>query len=226
MAGQGRRFSDAGYKLPKPLIDVNGKPMIQRVIENLGMEGNYIFIVQNEHYEKFGLEKILCSIVPECTIIIIDGMTDGACVTALEARDLIDTTEDLVIANSDQLADFNPSQFLDECQGYDAGILTVKRNEEKYSYARIEDGMIVEVAEKKVISDDATVGIYYFKRGSDFVRYADSMIAKNIRTNNEFYICPVFNEFISDGKQIRAVRAKGMDCLGTPEDLKNYLESK
>jgi hypothetical protein len=113
----------------------------------------------------------------------------------------------------------------------DGGILTFKATHPKWSYAQLgDDGFVSEVAEKKVISDNATVGLYYWRNGSEYVKYAEQMIAKNIRVNNEFYVCPVFNEAIQDGKKIKIKPVPGMWGIGTPEDLdyflKNYKEEK
>lgn len=228
MAGHGSRFSQAGYTFPKPLIEVNGKPMIQVVVENLNIDAHYIFIVQKEHYEKYQLKYMLNMIAPGCDVIQVDGVTEGAACTTLLARHLIDNTEPLVIANSDQYVEWDSNECLYAftADGIDAGIITFPSVHPKWSYARLNDrGFVAEVAEKKPISDLATVGIYYWKRGSDYVKYADQMISKNIRTNNEFYVCPVFNEAIGDGKLVRVKNIKKMWGIGTPEDLSTYLEA-
>jgi len=227
MAGHGSRFTQAGYTFPKPLIEVNGKPMIQVVVENLNIEAHYIFIVQREHYEKYQLQYMLNMIAPGCEIIQVDGVTEGAACTTLLAKEFIDTDDPLLIANSDQYVEWNSNECLYAftADGIDAGILTFKSVHPKWSYARLgEDGFVAEVAEKQPISDLATVGIYYWKRGANFVKYAEQMIQKNVRTNNEFYVCPVFNEAIADGKKIRVKNIEKMWGIGTPEDLKTYLE--
>lgn len=227
MAGAGSRFAQAGYTFPKPLIEVNGKPMIQVVVENLNVEANYIFICQREHYDKYSLQYLLNLIAPGCKIVLVDGMTEGAACTALLAKEFIDNDEPLMIANSDQFVEWNSNTTLYAfaADGIDAGIVTFKATHPKWSYARLDqDGFVAEVAEKKVISDLATVGIYYWSRGSDFVHYAEQMIAKNVRVNGEFYVCPVFNEAIADGKKIRCKNAEKMWGIGTPEDLSHFLE--
>lgn len=227
MAGAGSRFAAAGYTFPKPLIEVNGKPMIQVVVENLNIEANYIFIVQKEHYEKYHLQYLLQAIAPGCSIVQIPGMTEGAACTTLLAKELIDNDNPLVIANSDQFVEWNSNECLYafNAGGVDAGIVTFHSNHPKWSYAKLNDqGFVAEVAEKKPISDHATVGIYYWKKGSDYVKYAEQMIAKNIRVNNEFYVAPVFNEAIADGKKIRIKDAHRMWGIGTPEDLNYFLQ--
>lgn len=230
MAGEGSRFSIAGYTFPKPLIDVHGKPMIQVVVENLGLDPsrcNFIFIVRSSHMEKYNLSHLLNLIAPKCTIIETDGLTEGAACSILLAREYINNNEHLILANSDQFMvwDSNVFMYSMTADDVDAGIATFENNHPKWSYARLgEDGFVCEVAEKKPISNHATTGIYYYKHGSDFVRYADQMIEKNVRINNEFYTCPVFNEAIQDGKKIKIFDIEKMFGTGTPEDLNYFLE--
>lgn len=226
MAGAGSRFMQAGYTFPKPLIQVNDKPMIQLVVENLGLDANYIFVVQKEHRKKYNLDTMLGLIVPNCKIVEVDGLTEGAACTALLAKEFIDNDCPLFFANSDQFVEWDPIEFMYSMQERqcDGGIVTFKATHPKWSFASVNDDGIVElVAEKDPISDNATVGYYYWKHGSDFVKYAEQMIKKDIRVNNEFYVCPVFNEAIQDNKTIRIYEAKKMWGLGTPEDLEFYL---
>jgi len=225
MAGAGSRFAEAGYSFPKPLIDVEGKPMIQLVVENIGIDANYIYICQKEHRERFNLDTMMNLITANNNIIDIDYVTEGAACTAMLAEDLIDNDAPLFFANSDQYVDWNPVEFMYKMQETqcDGGIVTFKATHPKWSFAKIDNGYVTEVAEKDPISDDATVGFYYWKRGSDFVKYAKQMIKKNIRVNNEFYVCPVFNEAIAAGKKIKAYHIDKMWGLGTPEDLQAYL---
>ena len=227
MAGAGSRFAAAGYTFPKPLIEVNGKPMIQVVVENLNVEAHFIFMVQKEHYEKYNLKQLLNLIAPGCDIIQIDKMTEGAACTTLLAKELINSDEPLLMANSDQYLEWNSNECLYAftADTIDGGIITFKATHPKWSFAKVGgDGLVSEVAEKNPISDTATAGIYYWKHGSDYVKYAEQMINKNIRTNNEFYVCPVFNEAIADGKKIRIKNIEKMWGIGTPEDLNYFLE--
>tara|TARA_E500000318_G_scaffold104400_1_gene110346 strand:- start:7180 stop:8544 length:1365 start_codon:yes stop_codon:yes gene_type:complete len=228
MAGAGSRFEKAGYTFPKPLIDVKGKPMIQVVVENLNIKANYIFVVQKSHREKYNLDTLLNLISPNCKIVEVDGITEGAACTALLAKEFIDNDKPLFFANSDQYAEWDSNEFLYKMNETDAdgGMVTFKATHPKWSFAKInESGLVTEVAEKKPISDIATVGFYYWKKGSDFIKYAEEMIDKNIRVNNEFYVCPVFNQAIEDSKEIRTFNIKKLWGLGTPEDLKEYLEN-
>jgi len=226
MAGAGSRFEKAGYTFPKPLVEINGKPMIQTVVENINVEAEHIFVVRKEHYEKYNLQYLLNLIAPNCKIVQVDGVTEGAACTTLLAKEYINNNEPLLMANSDQFVDWNSNEFLYSMQseGVDGGILTFESIHPKWSFARLDDdGFVCEVAEKKPISNKATVGIYYWARGSDYVKYAEQMIRMDKRVNNEFYVCPVFNEAIQDKKKFKIFDIEKMWGLGTPEDLEVFL---
>jgi len=228
MAGAGSRFQAAGYTFPKPLIEVKGKPMIQVVVENLNIDANFIYVVQKEHREKYNLDTLLNLITPNCKIVETDGMTEGAACTALLAKEYIDVDAPLFFANSDQFVEWDSNEFLYKMNetNADGGIVSFKATHPKWSFAKVdENGLVTEVAEKNPISDIATVGYYYWKHGSDFVKYAEQMIQKDIRVNNEFYVCPVFNEAIADCKKIKTFDIPKMWGIGTPEDLDNFLKN-
>ena len=226
MAGAGSRFEKAGYTFPKPLIDVEGDPMIKVVTENLNIKANYIYIVQKSHREKYNLDTLLGMVSPGCKIVEVEGITEGAASTTLLAKEYIDNDNPLVMANSDQFIEWDSNEFMykmseTDCDG---GIVTFESTHPKWSFAKVnESGLVTEVAEKNPISNIATVGVYYWKKGSDYVRYAEQMIEKNLRVNNEFYVCPVFNVAIQDNKEIRTFEITKMWGLGTPEDLNTYL---
>jgi HAD superfamily hydrolase (TIGR01509 family) len=228
MAGAGSRFEQAGYTFPKPLIDVKGKPMIQVVVENLNIKANFIYIVQKSHREKYNLDTLLNLITPGCKIVEVEGVTEGAAVTALMAKEHINNEYPLFFANSDQFVEWDSNEFFykmneNDCDG---GIPTFKATHPKWSFAKLdEDGFVTEVQEKNPISDLATVGFYYWKHGSDFVKYSEEMIEQNIRVNNEFYVCPVYNNAIKGGLKVRTFDVPKMWGLGTPEDLNYYLEN-
>jgi len=227
MAGAGSRFEKAGYTFPKPLIDVNGEPMIKVVAENLNLNANYIYIVQKKHREKYNLDMLLKLITPKSTIVEIDGMTEGAACTTLIAKEYINNNQPLIIANSDQFINWDSNEFMYKMNetNADGGIVTFKSTHPKWSFVKInENGFVTATAEKNPISDIATVGVYYWKCGSDYVKYAEEMISKDIRVNNEFYVCPIFNQAIADGKKIRTFNIEKMWGLGTPEDLNYFLE--
>ena len=229
MAGAGSRFEKAGYTFPKPLIEVNGKPMIQVITENLNVDARHIFVVQKEHYEKYNLKSLLKLISPKCEIVQVSDVTEGAACTTLLAKEFINNDEPLLIANSDQFVEWESNEFMysmtaDEIDG---GILTFTATHPKWSFAKLnEDGFVTEVAEKKPISNIATVGIYYWKKGSSYVKFAEQMIKKDIRVNGEFYVCPIFNEAINSGCKIKTYHIDKMWGLGTPEDLSRFLEEK
>ena len=228
MAGAGSRFAEAGYTFPKPLIEVGNKPMIQVVTDNLNIEAHHIFIVQKEHYKKYNLETVLKLIKPNCSIVQVEGVTEGAACTTLLAKKLINNDNPLVIANSDQFVEWNANEvmYAFSTEGIDGGILTFQSTHPKWSYAKKNDsGFVSEVAEKKPISTNATVGIYYYKKGSDYVKCAEEMIEKDIRTNNEFYVCPVYNQLIEKGGKVRTKDIRKMWGLGTPEDLNNFMNN-
>lgn len=223
MAGLGSRFVKAGYDKPKPLIPINGKPMISLVCDNLFVNAYFIFIINSEH-EKYNVSDLLKQISPDCTIIKVDKVTEGAACSVLLASEYINNDVELVIANSDQYVEWSSNflEFLMRASEYSAAISSFTATDPKWSFALVENDLVKKVAEKIPISNIATTGIYYWKKGSDFVKYANQMISKNIRVNNEFYVCPVFNEAIEDNKRITVIECKHMHGLGTPEDLDNY----
>jgi len=229
MAGAGSRFKEAGYIFPKPLIEINNKPMIQCVIDSLKLEGNYIFIVQKEHQNKYNINSVLKILKPNCKIIELDEITEGAACTTLLAKKYINNNNPLIIANSDQYIEWDSikSMYNFNSKKIDGSILTFEAIHPKWSYAKVDkNNLVTEVAEKKVISKNATVGVYYWKKGNDYVKYAEQMIKKNIRVNNEFYVCPVFNEAILDKKRIIIDQVEEMHGLGTPDDLNHFLNVK
>lgn len=223
MAGLGSRFVEKGYSLPKPLIKIFNKPMIQLVIDSLDIDGNYIFVVQKEHRVKYHLDDVLDEMAPGCSIVEIDGLTDGAARTTLFAKELINNDTPLVIANSDQVVVWHSFEFTKALTTSDGVLALFKADDPKWSYSKINNALISQVAEKKVISNNANVGIYGWSKGSDYVKYAEQMIDKNIRTNNEFYVAPVYNEAIDDGKRFTPYFVEEMHGVGTPEDMNDYI---
>jgi NDP-sugar pyrophosphorylase family protein len=231
MAGVGSRFVNAGYTKPKPFIDVAGKPMIVRVLDNLAIpNARYVLVARREHLQaEIDLVRQIEQSY-QAIFVQIDNITEGTACTVLHARKLINNSTPLLIANSDQIVDFNPIDYVNDCviRNLDGSILTFKdetRNP-KWSFARTgEDGLVQEVKEKKPISDCATVGIYLFKHGEDFVNAAIDMFLHQDRVNNEYYTCPSYNYLIKENKNIGIynVPAVAMHGVGTPEDLELYL---
>lgn len=230
MAGAGSRFAQAGYDKPKPFVDVGGHPMIERVLANLQLpQARFILIVRGEDLRQEAAYFDSLRRRYSVAVIPIDHLTEGACCTILLAARLINNDEPLLLANADQLVDMHVGDFIADAnsRGLDGSILTFYADDEKWSYARTDErGLVSEVREKQVISDQATVGIYYFRRGRDFVQFAAEMIAHNDRVNNEFYTCPVYNYAIRGGRKIGVyeISASQMHGLGTPEDLQEYLD--
>ncbi|MFO0922754.1 MAG: glycosyltransferase family 2 protein [Pirellulales bacterium] len=233
MAGRGSRFAKVGYELPKPLIDVCGVPMIQMVVSNLRpkCDHRFIFLCLQEHLEKYPIPSILNEVAPNHIVVPVEGVTQGAACTVLLAHEYINSNDPLMIANSDQWVDFSIDRYLDamEDRNLDGLIMTMWADDPKWSFVRLDDaGEITEVVEKKVVSNEATVGIYNFKRGRDFVSAAESMIEKDLRVNNEFYVAPAYNELIQNGQQIGYVNVgrerDGMYGIGIPEDLEYFKQ--
>jgi HAD superfamily hydrolase (TIGR01509 family) len=228
MAGAGSRFSSAGFTFPKPLIEVNGRPMIQVVVENLNIEANFIYVVQKAHRELYNLDTLLNLITPNCKIVETNGVTEGAACTALLASEHINNDNPLFFANSDQFVEWDSNEFFYKMNesNCDGGIPTFNAIHPKWSFAKVDyNGLVTEVAEKNPISEHATVGFYFWKKGSDFVKYATQMIASEKRINNEYYVCPVYNEAIADGKKIRIYNVNKMWGIGTPEDLDYFIKN-
>ena len=232
MAGRGNRFSEAGYTVPKPYIRIKSVPMIQLVIENLRPKRphRFIFLCLRDSFEELQVEKMLRSSVDSCEIIMVDGVTEGAACTVLLAKSYISNNNPLMIANSDQWIESD----IDEYLGYmdkvnaDGLIMTMFADDPKWSYVRLNsDDRVSEVVEKRVVSNEATVGIYNFRKGGDFVGAAENMVQKNKRVNNEFYIAPTYNEIIDNGASVYRFNVgkvnDGMYGLGTPDDLANFL---
>lgn len=237
MSGEGTSFKNAGYTFPKPLIDIKGKPMIQLVIENLKpkLKHKFILICKKEHYDSYSLNQIFHNATSgNYETIQLLAPTQGAACSVLTAVDLINNDLELIVANGDQIIDVDINKFINFARKSraDGVIMTFISQHPRWSYARVgKRGVVLETAEKKVISEKATVGIYYFKKGSFFVQSAFSMIGKNIRFNGDFYVCPVYNELILTGKKVIGweIRQEQMHSLGMPEDLNtylNYLEQK
>ena len=234
MAGEGSRFVKAGYKDPKPFIPVGGKPMIRWVLDNMlpkePIPVKFHLIMRAKHLNDYSLACLFDNMPLNVSFEIYPtkDLTEGAACSVLLAKHMIDSENPLVIVNSDQFLEWNSDAFYKSLLNptYNGCILTFLQpdtSDTKWSYASVNnDGLVTEVAEKKWISPFATVGLYGWAKGSDFVRYANQMIEKNIRTNGEFYVCPVYNEAIAEGQKIRVSLCKGMWGLGIPEDLEKF----
>ena len=230
MAGRGSRFAKAGYSMPKPLIKIHDHCMIEYVIENIKpkMEHRFIFLCLNEHLIKYDLENKLRKITLNCEIVSVNQVTEGAACTVLLAEKFINNNNPLMIANSDQYVDIDINDYLKAEQGYDGLIMTMFADDNKWSFIKYNQFReVLMVREKEVISNEATVGIYNFAHGSDYVKYAHKMIDMNLRVNNEFYVAPVYNMLIEDGKKITFYNIGKLDAgmygLGVPDDLNKFI---
>ena len=228
-AGHGRRFVEAGYLLPKALIEVDGLPMIERVIQNLQLDENqklWVVVRKDSAVHEF------CKSRYPDSFIVLEYETEGAAQTCLRARHRINDSSPLLIANCDQLIILGSRKrtivemMMREKE--DASILTFKADgSNRWSYVDVHYGIVQHVAEKNPISNRATCGYYWFRRGRDFVIAAEKMIAANDRTNKEFYVAPAINYMIAEGFKVKEVRCETHGAkfvgMGTPEDLELYL---
>lgn len=229
LAGRAQSFADKGYTFPKPLIELGRCSMIERVLENLRVPApaHFHFVCRKEHLQQFHLGNVLRLLTPDPLIIAAEAETAGALCTVLLATDHLNPEEELLVANGDQLIGTSLAPFYEACRkpGVDGCILTFDAVHPRWSYARTTpDGQVLEVAEKKPISRHATAGIYYFRRASDFLRAAESVLLKGLRTREQFFLCPIYNELILEGKFIASFQLPdgAMCSMGTPEDVEHY----
>lgn len=227
MAGLGTRFPN--HKLPKPLIRVNGMPMVEAALKTLGLQGQIIFIVRKSHVQEFEIDKILKSFC-DCKIIVVENLTKGPACTALLAKEYINNDTPLVIANCDQIMKWDSTIFQSFCENFphDGFLVTYYSNTEKNSYVRLGyDGLVKEVKEKEVISNVSTNGVHFWKKGLFFVNSAEEMIALNeTAPNGEFYIAPSYNRMIINNSKVGIFHIPNSQhwAIGTESDLENYLE--
>lgn len=227
-AGLGSRFAQAGYTFPKPLIEVHGEPMLQMVVNNLNIDAHYIYILQKEHYEHYNLRTFLSLLTPSFDVVLVDHLTEGAACSTLLASHLIDNDNPLLIANSDQFLVWDSFDFMYSMVGdsVDGGLASFSGTHPKWSFADVRDDSFVNrVAEKNPISNNACTGIYFYTKGSDYVKYARQMIEAGDKTNGEYYVCPVFNYAIADGKRIKNYHIDEFFGTGTPEDLQYFINN-
>lgn len=229
MAGEGKRFRDAGYTVPKPFIDIKGKTMLEWSLESLYVkDARFILIVRSPQLA--GYESVIERIQKKysCVIIPIDKLTEGMASSVLLAADYINNENPLLIGACDQTVDIPMEEFAGDAQKRKlaGSLMTFYSTHPKWSYAKVDDqGFVVETKEKSPISTHANVGLYYFAKGQDFVHAALRMIEKNDRTNNEFYVAPVYNYLVQEGKKVGIceIKESQMHGLGTPEDVQAFL---
>lgn len=225
MAGLGSRFSDAGYETPKPFIEIEGKSMILQAVETLGFEGQYIFIIRKDEV----IKNRMLEIFPESKIIEVDYLTDGPASSVMLAKEHINNDDELIVANCDQIMWWDADTVISQIRvmDYDGVVVTYHETTPKNSYARINrKGFVTKMAEKQVISNVSLNGIHYWKKGKYFVDSTESMVEKNIRFNNEFYVSLTYNQMIESGQKVGIYHIPNEfhNAVGTPNDLYKYFE--
>jgi len=225
MAGLGSRFIKEGFKVPKQIINIKDKHLIDISLDCLNYKDcNLIFVLRDEHVYNHHMDELLIKkFGDDISIVVLDQLTDGSVCSCLFAEKLINNDSPLVIHTLD--IEFRPvfDPHVMETLDADGLILTFKSNSTNYSYAQLDrNGNVTKTAEKKAISPNACVGIYGFKKGSDFCKYANEMIDRDLRTKNEFYISPLYNILIEDGKKIVTESVDKMHIFGTPDEYNFY----
>lgn len=222
MSGRGNRFSSVGYTIPKPLIEIDNKPIIEYAVNSLDINGDYIFIVQKEHVDKYNIDSLLNRIKPNCKIIETSTVTEGPACSALLAMEHINTNDELVIANCDQIMNWNSDMFIKMSRFYDGCVVTYHSDNPKNSFANITKfGLVTEIREKQPISNIGLTGIHYWKRALYFIDSVNQMISNNERYNNEFYIGPSYNYMIAKNLSVGIYHIPNQQYIpvGIPEDL-------
>lgn len=232
MAGSDDRFRQHGFPFPKPVIEIDGRPLIEHAFECLRMtpEADFTFVIRKEDDLRFHLGEVLRLLEPECTIITTDGETAGAACTVLLAVDQIDNDEELVITNGDQVFDFDINHIVQEfrTRDLDGGTVVFDSVHPRWSFVKTDaEGFVIEAAEKRPISRNATAGIYYFRRGSDFVASAKTMIQKGASINGGYFVCPSFNELILNQKKVGVskISRDQYTSLATPQAVEEYEQA-
>jgi dTDP-glucose pyrophosphorylase len=227
MAGRGSRFSNEGYSIPKPLIEVLGVPMFVQAIKSI--EGvpfsKLVLICLEEHEMAYNITGLIKQHLWHLNVqlICIPDITEGQLCTVMEAK-VEFKDESLLVIASDSYIQGNLQSDLENLIDSDGIISVINLPGESWSFARTDEtGRVVQVAEKERISDYASTGIYYFKDGNEFISIGTEMIAKNERVRGEFYIIPVYQKMITSGKLIRISKANQMWDMGTPENLQKFL---
>lgn len=229
MAGSDDRFRQHGFPFPKPVVEIDGRPLIEHAYDCLRTipEADFTFVIRKEDNLRFHLGDMLRLLDAECTIINTEGETSGAACTVLLAIDQIDNDEELIVANGDQVLDFNLNHVVQEfrTRGLDGGTVVFDSVHPRWSFVKTDnEGFVIEAAEKRPISRNATAGIYYFRRGSDFVTSAKAMIRKGASVNGGYFVCPSFNELILSQKKVGVfeINRDQYISLATPQAVEEY----
>ena len=229
MGGGGKTFGERGFTFPKPLIEIEGKPMIELVVQNLKPSGphRFTFICRQDHLQAFALRDVLELIAPGCNVVAMPAATAGALCSVLLAAETLASDNELLVANADQQVDVSIDDYLAAARrgSWDGYVMTFPSTHPKWSFVRIEGDLVVAAAEKRPISKHATVGLYYFRRATSFLEGAERMLVKNASVDGQFYVCPVYNELILAGRRVShyPIAREQMHSLGTPEDLEAFV---
>jgi dTDP-glucose pyrophosphorylase len=236
MAGLGSRFAKEGFRLPKPLIDVDGTPMFRKAISSIQAihaDKSYYFVIRQEHVDSQGLDKLIVDALPEAHVIVIPEMTRGAAETAYLAKASLDPNDALVLMDCDlwfQSANYNQmvEDILSGASDIAGGVLTFTADNPRYSYAKFgADHIVTETAEKRVISEHAMTGAYFFAAANEFVRVAEALLRQPLTDKMpEYYISFLYNILIDEGKKIQAAIVDEFASFGTPEELADYNRSQ
>ena len=231
MAGSSEAFREAGHPYPKPLVEIAGRPTVQHIIESLAplsaMGARLIVAVRQDENARYHIAAVVKLLSPAAEILEIRGETAGAACSGLLAVDWIDNDEPLIIINGDQLIEADVALAVRDFQRHslDGGILVFKDVHPRWSFVKCgADGLVIEAAEKRPISDMATAGFYYFKSGKNFVKAAQSMILKGAAVNGLFYVCPVYNELILQNQRIGTYRIEKRQyiSLASPHAVESF----
>lgn len=227
MAGDSKAFASDVYKFPKFLLEVDGKPLIQHLVNSFSnlKESDFIFIVKKSESHKYHIDNVIKLLLPNSTILKVEGETKGAACSALFAVDHINSDKPLLITNGDQILDINYADFIDKSANYDASTIIFDSVHPRWSYVKLDDkNEVIEASEKRPISNNATAGTYFYKKGKYFVDSATEMIRKDVNVNGLYYICPAFNEMILKNKAISTYKIKQSQYhqITNPQELKSY----
>lgn len=236
MAGRGSRFADRGFEVPKPLIEVGGKPMFAWALQSLeGLPISKLIVVAlQEHEKQFGLSALFrqhCPITMPLEFVFLPDVTEGQLCTVLEASEYFVENESLIIAASDSLVIGHLADDIARYSGKTAGLISVADLPgDRWSFARTDiTGKVVEVAEKVRISDHASTGIYFFNHCGQFLDFAQQILQKQEKTKGEYYVIPVYQKMIEAGLWIGLSQASEMWDMGTPEakaTFEKHLEQR
>jgi NDP-sugar pyrophosphorylase family protein len=235
MSGIGKRFIDAGYKDPKPLIVVDGKPIIEHVCDLFPGESKFTFICNSKHLVETNMKEILLGIKPNANIVEIPNHKLGPVYAVLFVEDLIEDDEEVIVNYCDFGTYWDYEDFLKHTRSRDAdgaipsykGFHPHMLGSTNYAFMRDDKQMMLEIKEKEPFTDNrmneyASNGTYYFKKGSYVKKYFKELMEKNINLKGEFYVSLIYNLLIEDGLKVSIYEIQHMLQWGTPQDLEEY----